>query len=292
MIPQLIANSLIAAAAYSVMGVGFAMVYWSARFFHFAHAVTYTISAYIIFGLLGVFGMSVLVAAAVAVAGAVAFGGLVEIVVYRQLRRRKTSPLGLLLASLGIMVAFQNVISLVFGDDVKSIRGSLVAPGLDIGGARVTLIQIGICAAAVAILTATWMLIHHTEAGMRFRAVTNDPELAVIRGVDSDRVLLWTLMLASGIAGIGAILGALDSDIQPNMGLRIFLMSVTATIVGGEGRVQGVALGAVLVGLAQNLGVLKLGTHWQDAIVFALLILFLLIKPQGFLGRRQRKVSV
>ena len=292
MIVQLVANALIATAVYTLVGVGFAMIYWSARFFNFAHAVSYTLAAYIAYGLMATVGFPLAAAAVMAIAGAAAFGALMELLVFRRMRRKAASPLGLLLASLGLMVAIQNLVSLTFGDDTKSIRSGVIGSGLAIGEARMTAIQIWTILSASAIVTVLWFGMHHTRAGRSLRAVANDPELAKIVGIDSDRVILWTFAIGSGIAGVAAILVGLDTDLNPTMGLRILLMAVTAVIIGGEGRIYGVAIGAALVGAAQHLGILSLGTQWQDAIVFILLIVFLLVRPQGFVGRPQRKVAV
>jgi branched-chain amino acid transport system permease protein len=292
MIAQLIANAVIAAAAYMLVGVGFAMTYWSTRFFNFAHAASYTLAAYIAYGLMTTLQFPLAVAAVTGVAASAGLGTLMELIVFRRLRRRASSSLGLLLASLGLMVTIQNVLSLAFGDDVKSIRSGVINSGLAIGAARMTAIQIWTVLSAIAILTAVWLGVHHTKAGRSLRAVANDPELAKIMGIDSDRVILGTFAIGSGIAGAAAILVGLDSDLNPTMGLRVLLMAVTAVIIGGEGRIQGVVVGAALVGATQHLGVLFLGTQWQDAMVFVLLIVFLLVRPQGFVGRPQRKVSV
>ena len=231
-------------------------------------------------------------AAITAVAAAAGLGALMELTVFRRMRRKGASPLGLLLASLGLMVAVQNLLSLAFGDDTKSIRSGVISSGLAIGQARMTAIQIWMALSAIAIATVLWLVMHNTRAGRSLRAVASDPELAKIVGIDSDRVIFWTFAIGSGIAGVAAILASLDTDLNPTMGLRVLLMAVTAVIIGGEGRIQGVAAGAALVGTAQHVGVVSLGTQWQDAIVFVLLIIFLLFRPQGFLGRPQRKVAV
>jgi branched-chain amino acid transport system permease protein len=292
MISQLIANAVIAAAIYALVGVGFAMIYWSAHFFNFAHAVSYTLGAYITFALMTALRLPLPVAAVMAIVGSAGFGVLMELAVYKRMRRKGASSLGLLLASLGLMVAAQNVVSLTFGDDVKSIRSGVISSGLPIGDARVTAIQIWTVGSAIVLLTLLWLAMHHTKTGRSLRAVANEPELAEIVGIDSDRMILWTFAIGSAVAGAAGILVALDTDLNPTMGLRVLLMSVTAVIVGGEGRIHGVAIGALLVGATQHLGVLRLDTQWQDAIVFALLIVFLIVRPQGVFGRPQRKVSV
>jgi len=292
MISQLFANSVIAAAAYTLVGLGFAMIYWSARFFNFAHAVTYTLAAYVAYALMTALHFPLAAAAPVAVTAAAAFGAMTEYLVFKRLRRRTASPLGLLLASLGIMVAVQNIVSLTFGDDTKSIRKTALNRVFVLGEAHFTTIQVWTVGAAIVITILLWLILHRTKAGRTLRAVANDPELSRIVGIDSDKVMFWTFAGSSAIAGIASLLVGLDTDLSPTMGLRILLMAVTAVIIGGEGRIQAVAVGAALVGAAQHLGVIVLGTQWQDAIVFVLLIAFLLIRPTGVMGRPLRKAAV
>ena len=292
MTTQLIVNAFIAGAIYTLVGIGFAMIYWCARFFNFAHASVYTVAAYTVFTLTRVLSLPFSIAVFAGIAVSAGFGVASEFFVYRPLRRRQISTLGLLLASLGIMVAVQNVIALVFGDDVKSIRTSMVRIGYAIGDSRITVIQAYAILSAAVLSGLLWLVLHGTKTGRSFRAVTNDAELARIVGINSDRVVLWTFAIGSAFAGVAGILVALDTDLSPTMATRILLMAVVAVIIGGEGRILGVALGGLLVGLTQQFGVLKLDTQWQDAIVFVLLIIFLLLRPQGFLGRSQRKVAV
>jgi branched-chain amino acid transport system permease protein len=292
MTTQLIVNALIAGAVYTLVGTGFAMIYWCARFFNFAHASVYTMAAYTVFALTRILSLPFSIAMFAAIVVAAGFGASLELFVYRPLRRRHTSALGLLLASLGIMVTVQNVIALVFGDDVKSIRTSLIRVGYAIGDARITAIQTYLIVSAAILSILLWLVLYRTKTGRSFRAVTNDAELARIVGIDSDRVVLWTFSIGSAFAGVAGILVALDTDLSPTMGTRVLLMAVVAVIIGGEGRILGVVLGGLLVGITQQFGVLKLDTQWQDAIVFVLLIIFLLLRPQGFLGKSQRKVAV
>jgi branched-subunit amino acid ABC-type transport system permease component len=111
-------------------------------------------------------------------------------------------------------------------------------------------------------------------------------------GINSDRVIFWAVALGSVLAGIAGILVALDVDMTPTMGMNALLMGVAAVIIGGVDSLPGVALGALLLGMAQHLGVWKISSQWQDAIAFFILLMFLLFRPQGFLGKRVKKVSV
>ena len=159
-------------------------------------------------------------------------------------------------------------------------------------GARITRIQAIIICASVTICLLTWATLRLTSAGRRIRALANDPYLSTIVGVDTDRIILLVFMIGSGIAGAAAILISLDTDITPTMGFTALLMGVVAAIVGGVGNISGAIVGGLFVGLAQHLGVWKLPTEWQDAIVFAILIAFLLARPQGFLGKPMRRAGI
>ena len=130
------------------------------------------------------------------------------------------------------------------------------------------------------------------QNGHGMRAVSNDVELAKISGIDSDRIILWSFILGSALAGVAGILVALDVDMTPTMGMNALMMGVVAMIIGGVGSILGVAFGAILLGLAQHLGVWKISSQWQDAIAFIILFLFLLIRPQGFMGRKVKKVTI
>jgi branched-chain amino acid transport system permease protein len=180
----------------------------------------------------------------------------------------------------------------LFGDETKSLRTGEVAEGIALFGARITPIQLWTIFAFIASFAFVWAILKFTKFGKSLRAVASDPELALVHGVDSDRVVLGAFALGSGLAGLAAILVALDVDMTPTMGLNALMMGIVAMIVGGIGSVPGTMLGGLLLGLAQHLGVWKIGSEWQDAIAFAILLLFLLLRPQGFFGRRVRKVEV
>ena len=188
-------------------------------------------------------------------------------------------------------IVLQNLISLGFGDDTKILRVGAGAIGFSVLGARVTGVQVVIVAVSTGVLLALGALLKLTRLGRMMRAVSNDPELARSVGIEVQTVLLWAAALGSFLAGAGGVLVALDVNMVPTMGMRILLMSVVAVVIGGED-ITGVMLGALLVAFVQHLGVWRLPTQWQDTIVFSALILFLLFRPQGFLGRPARKASV
>ena len=124
------------------------------------------------------------------------------------------------------------------------------------------------------------------------RAVANDAQLSDISGLNSDRVIFWTFAIGSGLAGIAGILISFDLDMTPTMGMNALLMGVVAVIIGGVGNLPGVVLGALLLALAQHIGLWYLSSQWQDAIAFVILLVFLIFRPQGFLGKKVKKATV
>jgi len=292
MINQLLLNALFAGCIYILIAVSFSLIYHITRFFHFAHAVVFTSGAYFTYLFHKLLGLPVCIAIPIAIGLAALLGCGMEVSVYKPLRKKNASPMVLLLASLGLYIVLQNTISMVFGDDTKSIRSGVVKEGLLVFGARITPIQIVIICTSIVLVVLVALWLKKSKMGKAMRAVANDAELAEISGIDSHNVILWTFAIGSGLAGVAGILVALDVDMTPTMGMNVLMMGVVAVIIGGVGSIPGVALGALLLGLAQHLGVWKISSQWQDAIAFIILFVFLLVRPQGFLGRKVKKVSV
>ena len=265
------------------------LIFHVCRFFHFAHAVVFTSGAYFMYLFKVWLGFPFLFAIPLAILSCSFLGCLIDITVYRPLRLIKTVPMVLLLASLGLYILLQNTISVVFGDDTKSVRNWEVKEGLNILGARITPVQILIIASSIIITIALAVYLKKSKMGKAMRAVASDPELSNVSGIDSNRVILWSFAIGSGLAAIAGILVCLDVDMTPTMGLNALLMGVVAVIIGGSRRIWGVVLGALLLGFAQHFGVLMISSQWQDAIAFIILLIFLVFKPEGFTGKKLRK---
>ncbi|MCZ6688092.1 MAG: branched-chain amino acid ABC transporter permease [Planctomycetota bacterium] len=292
MLWQLTVNGIIAGAVYALVGVGFALIYNVARFFNFAHGVVFTLGAYIAFLFTSVVQLPLLLALPMAVLLTALIGCGLDLVVFAPLRRKSSAPLVLLLSSLGIYIVLQNLISIAFGDDIKTIRSGGVGQRIALLGAQVTSTQIVIVLTSALVLVALIVFLRATKIGEAIRAVSSDPELAKVCGIESDRVVLCTFGIGSALAAIAGILVAFDVDLTPTMGLNALMMGIVAVIIGGIGSVPGVALGALLLGLAQHLGVWKISSQWQDAIAFVILLAFLLVRPEGFLGKSVGKARV
>jgi branched-chain amino acid transport system permease protein len=133
------------------------------------------------------------------------------------------------------------------------------------------------------------LMMKKTKFGKSLRALSNDAELACLSGVNSNRYILYAFMIGSFLAAVASIMISFDTDMSPTMGFNALVMGVIAVIVGGINSLPGAALGGLFIGLAQNLGVYWLPSKWQDTIAFGILILFLLFKPYGILGKKSQK---
>lgn len=290
MIVQVILNGLMAGLTLGLVAVGFSLIYRTTRILHAAHAATYLAGAYTGILLIKHFHVPVAIAAIGAMLAAVALGVIVEVGVYRSLRKLNSSALIFLLSSLAVVVISQNVVGLTFGSEIqvsRSIEGSF-----QIGGGRITAWQAISSGVSIILFFVSWGLLRFTYLGRKIRAIATDPDLAEIVGVGKDSTFLFTVCIGSALSGVAGFLIGYDTAITPNMTFRILLVGVTAAIVGGIGSIPGAMVGGILIGVTQHIGTWKLPTQWQDAIVFFVLILFLLFRPQGFWGVPIRKAAM
>ena len=291
-VSQLLINALIAGCIYMLVAIGFSLVYSTCRFFHVAHGAVFVLGPYLVFLFTSCLGLPFALAICLAVLGGTTAGCLMNLCVYRPLRRRATSPLILLLASLGLYVVTQNIISLAFGDDTKTIHAGPAREAFQILGGRITPTQMLIIPVSLSLVGGIAALLKLTKIGRGIQAVSADPQLADVCGVRTDRIISLTFALGSALASIAGVLVALDIDIAPTMGLGFLMMAVAAVVVGGVQSFPGIVLGSLLLSAAQHLVAWKVGSQWQDAIAFIILLAFLLVRPEGFLGKKLRKAAV
>ena len=286
---QLLANVLFSASTVFLVAISFALIFSTARFFHFAHAGVITIAAYMTFTFSYLLGIPIVIPAIFAFAVTSGLGWCLEKVVYRPMRRNGASPLILLLASLGLYIVLQNVIALLFGDDTKMIGGSGGTQSFSLLGAKLTDIQLVAIFSAIVVLLAKVFLIDKTRAGLSLRAVADNPDLARVSGIEFDTVMGSAFCLGSFVAGAAGVFQAIDVGMTPTMGLPMLLLGVVAVVLGGNGKTLGVAIASFLLAFFQQVAGWTLGTHWQEAAAFLLLLAFLLCRPQGILGKPLRK---
>lgn len=284
-IPQLLLNSFIAAAIYTLVAVSFTLVFSVTKFFNLAHGTVVLVGAYITFYLTQTLGWSLLPGVAVGVLGAALVGYILNVFVFRPLLRRKASSLILLVASLGVLTVLQAVLAILFTSQFQSLSHSILQQTYTIAGGAITEIQVIMLVTGVLVTGALLFVLKKTFYGKAVVAVGDDEEVARIIGIDTSKVVTQTFVVGSAIAGFAGILIGLDTGFEPNMGLALLLKGIIAAVIGGIGSVRGAMLGALLLGIAENFGIWKISGEWKDAIAFGLLIVFLLFKPKGLITK-------
>ena len=289
MFSQLLINGLIAGAIYALAASGFSLIYSNCKFVHFAHGSTIAASAYSMFLFYAKFGLNFWLAIILTIIFAGAFGWLMNILVYKKLRKRKSGGAILLIASVGLLIFIESLILLIFGADVKTIGFIKIVKGLEILGIIITPLQIIIIAVSIVLFAALFVFMKKTKLGKAMRAVADNKEAAEIVGISTEKIYAWVFIIGSAIAGAAGILVGLEQNLEPTMGTNLMIKGFTGAIIGGIGSIHGAILGAFFLGIVENFGIWFLPSGYKDAIAFTILLAFLLFMPQGILGIRQTK---
>ena len=193
---------------------------------------------------------------------------------------------------MGVFIFLQNLLQLIFGAQILTLRTGTIKEGHHFLGAVITDIQILIIVASVILFILTWLFIQKTKLGKAIRAVADDPIGARVVGINSEKIILAVFAIGSALAGAAGILISLETNIEPTMGMNAILKGIIASIVGGVGSIPGALFGGLFLGLAENLGIWKIQAGWKDAIAFAILIIFLLLRPSGIMGVKREKEKI
>lgn len=283
---QVIVNSIIAGSIYALAGMSFNLIYGVSRTFNLAHGTVGAVAAYTVFFLSSENGAPIFVSATLAIVAAALTGLFLEFLVFRPLRSRKASNLVLMIASLGASVVMEALLAILFTSQFQTITHLIPTGTYPVLGGSITGIQVAIVASAVLTLVGLWFLLTRTSFGKAVRAISDDEEVARIVGIDTNRVITLVFILGAALMGLAGILAGFDTGLEPRMGFLLLLGAAIAAIIGGIGNVYGAFFAAFILGFAENFGVWFLTGSWKYAIAFALLTLFLLVRPQGLFGKK------
>jgi len=225
---QILLRIVISGSLFLLISLGFSLVYSATKFFLIAHAIILTSAAYFTFLFSRQMALAIWVAVPLAIVCATGVGLLTEAVLYKPLRRRGASSMVLMIASVGLYTVLQNVISMVWGNDTRSIRFWDVKVGREFMGAYIMNIQIVTIVVCLVLFVACALFMKYSRIGRNIRAVASNPELANIMGISSDRTILWAFGIGSALAAVAGILIAFDTDMTPTMGFRWLLYGVVA----------------------------------------------------------------
>ena len=291
---QQLVNGISLGSIYALIALGYTMVYGVLRLINFAHGDVYMLGAYTGYYLSrklkgdepSLIGALLVMLGAMLVCAIV--GVIIERFAYRPVRR--AARLTLLITAIGVSLFIENGAQLVFGPDPKFFPS--LAPRADfiVGGVRLTSEQLTVIAVSVVIMLLLRIFILKTRTGKAMRAVSFNLDAAKLMGISTDRIIAITFALGSALAAAaGVLIGMQIPKIDPLMGIIYGLKAFVAAVLGGIGNVPGAVLGGLLIGTSEVMVVGYLSSTYRDAIAFGILILVLLLRPQGILGRAQKE---
>ena len=289
---QHLINGTSLGSIYALIALGYTMVYGILQLINFAHSDVYMVGAFVAYytaGLLGLqnhpgIGSLVLILVA-AMAGCSLLGLAIERFAYRPLR--KAPKLNILITAIGVSLFLQYSGQVIFGADPKVfpqvIQDSIL---FELAGVQLRSLDVTVLLVTILMMAALNFLIFKTKIGKAMRAVSSNMLVAAMLGVNTDRVISFTFIVGSSLAGVGSVLvGIKYPKIEPLMGMMIGLKAFVAAVLGGIGSVPGAVLGGVLMGLSEEMVVGYLSSTYRDALAFGILIISLIFKPAGLLGK-------
>ena len=285
-LPQLIVNSIIAGAIYSMVALGFNLIYGTVKFFDLGYGSLTAVGGYAVFFFYKTLGLDLYLSVILGMAITALIGYIIYRFVYSPLRERKSSSMVMLVGSLGAFTAIQAIIAILFTSQFQTLsKNAGVGRTFNIFGGIITDVQLIIFVLAIAIMIVIGIVLKKTLFGKAIKAVGDDEEVSKIVGINTKKVIGKVFIIGSALAGLAGILIGFDTGIEPTMGMSLLLKGVIASIIGGIGNVYGGVLGSFFLGFVENFGIWKISGEWKDAIAFAVLIIFLLWRPQGILKK-------
>lgn len=292
-------NGLTLGGIYALIALGYTMVYGILKFINFAHGDILMAGAYIglfVFDFLrgdsplGIWWFfAFLIAMLCSMLFCAALGMFIEAVAYKPLRR--ATRLAPLLSAIGVSFILSNLAAWLFGTNSRKLAYPFDNSPVVIGSVSITPHQILILAASALMMIVLKLFVNQSRMGKAMRATSLDQDTARLMGINPDHVISLTFAIGSALAACGGMLIALDFKVYATMGTMVGLKAFVAAVVGGIGNISGAMLGGLLLGVLETFGVAILGIPqgYKDAIAFGMLILILLFKPEGLLGKNERE---
>ena len=285
---QQLVNGLSLGSIYALMALGYTMVYGIIKLINFAHGEVYMTGAFIGYLLINRFQLGFLSSLILTMVLSALLGMIIERVAYKPLR--KASRITSLITAIGVSYLLQNGMIQLMGPQVRSFPQVIANKVYTIGPLSVNRIQLIIFGTTLCLMALLQLIIKRTKMGKAMRAVSIDPDAARLMGINVDTVITFTFMLGSALAGAaGVLVGLYYNSINPMMGYAPGLKAFIAAVFGGIGIIPGAMLGGVLIGLIETLVSGYGNSMIRDAVVYSILILILLFRPAGLLGKNVKE---
>ncbi|MBM6677846.1 branched-chain amino acid ABC transporter permease [Faecalicoccus pleomorphus] len=285
---QQVINGLSLGSIYALIALGYTMVYGIIKLINFAHGDIYMLGAYVAFITTTYFGFSFFPAMIASMVVCGILGVLIERIAYKPLRH--ATRIAALITAIGVSYVLEYTTQYVMGSEVKTYPTLLSNASFTLGPVTISMQQVYIFTITIVLMIALQLIIKKTKMGRAMRAVSVDEDAAKLMGINVDTTISFTFLLGSSLAGVAGILvGIYYNSIDPLMGMIPGLKAFIAAVFGGIGSVPGAMIGGLFIGIAETMVVAYGSSLYRDAIVYLILILILIIKPDGLLGKNQRE---
>ena len=282
---QQLVNGLMLGASYSLVAIGYTLIFGVLNLLYFAHGEVFMVGAFVGLFLVIYAGTNIYIALLGALIACAVLGAMAFFVAVRPVP--KDRPLAPLISTIGLTIVLQNFAIYVFGGRQFAFPETIHQTLYHIGPITISSVQIFILGTAIALMVALWLFIERTKLGRAMRAVAENHETAALLGVNVNRVVLITFVIGSGIAGVAGVLDGLkNSSVSPFMGLGAAVKGLIVMLLGGLGNVPGAMVAGLLLGMIEILSAAYIGTTERDFFSFLILILILLYRPTGLFGTR------
>jgi neutral amino acid transport system permease protein len=277
-------NGLSLGAIYALGAVGLTLVYAILRLVNFAHGDFLTFGAYMAYLVNVTWGLPLILGIFFAMATTALLGIFLERVMWGPMRTRGAGVLQLILMSIGLALVIRYVIQYIWSTDIRfldvNVTDTVNFLGLRIGQTKLIVIVVGII-----VLVAIGLMLRYTLLGKRMRALSDNLELAETAGIDTSRVVLWTWIFAGGLAGLAGVMAAMTTDIRPELGFELLVIIFAAVVLGGIGDAFGALAAGLVLGIVIEWSTLVIDARWKTFVGFVILIIALVIRPQGIFGK-------
>jgi len=282
-------NGLSAGSTYALIALGYTMVYGIAKMLNFAHGDVIMVSAYMLFVAIGLAGIPVPIAILIAMVTCVILGIAIEKLAYSPLRG--ASPLAVLITAIGVSYLLQSLAQIIFGSASKSVESLMIRGALKIGELSIDYSTLVTLLASAIVMVILSVFVKYTKTGRAMVAVSEDRDAAKLMGVNVNLVIMITFAIGSALAAIaGAFMLMKSPTFKFTLGAMPGIKAFTAAVIGGIGSIPGAMIGGILLGVVEAFcSVVPAVAPYTDAIEFSILIIILLVKPSGILGKKRRE---
>ena len=280
-------NGISLGSVYAIIALGYTMVYGIAKMLNFAHGDVIMIGSYVVFVTVSTMGLPPMAGVLLAVAVCTLLGMTIERIAYKPLRG--ASPLAVLITAIGVSYLLQNVALLIFGADTKSFTSVVTLPAIKLAGGEMTITgeTIVTILSCIVIMVGLTAFINKSKAGQAMLAVSEDRGAATLMGINVNGTIALTFAIGSALAAIaGVLLCSAYPSLTPYTGSMPGIKAFVAAVFGGIGSIPGAFIGGILLGVIEILSKAYISSQMSDAIVFSVLIIVLLVKPTGILGKK------